>query len=298
MKDLDLVTAQSASTTAGHSTQTSTATVASIADLAEPLPLPCCQCMSSCESFLYKHRCCTAILGLLVYLPMLTILYILWIIQLPLTIIFNLFLKIFCCDCRCLSCCLKKYQEKYILPKEKLADTNHDMMNVQGMIKRQPSRTHASLRDSFRRPLSHEVGTDINGNDNGNTSGASSVHLEITLASTSMQSSSQSGQSFGNVSQSSVMLGKSKSNEDKDVNTGDEDPNGDYFSVLQMNLFGMYGRYWNRYPLWTSIVNSNKPDIICGQEGLPSRWFPIGTISKRNKSNGQGAGGDDGSRCM
>ena len=58
----------------------------------------CGKCCPNFETWLYRHRHITIIIGCVIYLPLLFVLEMVWFITLILTIIINLFVIIFCCN--------------------------------------------------------------------------------------------------------------------------------------------------------------------------------------------------------
>ena len=66
---------------------------------------PHCCCCSFCEHCLLNHPFCGCLCGSIFYIPSMTLIYIIWILQIPIQIIINAFAFLFCCNfCRC-QCC-------------------------------------------------------------------------------------------------------------------------------------------------------------------------------------------------
>eukprot|EP01083_Nonionella_stella_P046546 124613_1 len=66
---------------------------------------PHCCCCGWLENCLINHSCCSCCCGGAFYVPFMVILYVLWLIQIPITLIINLFAFALCCNfCKC-QCC-------------------------------------------------------------------------------------------------------------------------------------------------------------------------------------------------
>lgn len=163
-------------------------------DVAEnALPLPFSPYITSFESILMNNYFVSTIFALLVYLPSMIVLLILFVIQLPLTVILNLVLKL-----------LGKFDSHPALIKH-MGNTENEQ----------------TLKRLF----------------NKKARGPTSKEKEL-------------------------------------------------ITVTQFNLFTYMGRFYNRYPLFTSILNKEKSDIICIQEAITSKYLPIGTLNTMKKMNG------------
>ena len=66
---------------------------------------PHCCCCGWVEHFLINCQCCGSFCGCCCYIPFMSLFYLLWILQIPITILINLFAFVLCCNfCKC-QCC-------------------------------------------------------------------------------------------------------------------------------------------------------------------------------------------------
>eukprot|EP01084_Bolivina_argentea_P029336 54442_1 len=208
---------------------------------------PHCCCCSWIEHCLLNYSCCGTFCGIIFYIPFMLILYILWLLQIPLTLIINLIAFIFCCNfCKC-ECCRGSL---FIADDESIPNAHYGVM----------LHTAESIRHLH-----------LNVNSSGDHDNKLNHKL---LAQMSPNSPSNNDQNQDEKVNFNI------NNKEKENNLQQQS-----ISILQWNIFGQLGRYWKRYPLLTTTINDLDPDILCLQECVTSKWWRFGTINTIKKIN-------------
>ena len=203
---------------------------------------PHCCCCGWVEHCLLNYQCCGTCCGVIFYVPFMTILYFLWILQIPITILVNLLSFVFCCDfCKC-ECC----RGSLFIADDDSVPEAHDSV----MLYTAESIRNLHLQQSAMNDDDDDQQEEVNQMSPSGSGGGNKFeqHLQIQ----------QEQQQIDSVSY--------RSNDDED---GDKST----VTILNWNVFGQLGRYWKRYSLLATQINDLNPDIICIQEAVTVKWF-------------------------
>eukprot|EP01084_Bolivina_argentea_P258843 436544_1 len=164
-------------------------------------------CCPNLEAWFYRHRYVAVAIGVTIYLPILVILEMLWLSQLCLTVIINLFIIVICCN---------------LYPHKKLLKIKEYDKTIDGIM----------LETQYLK--------------------TAKIHVH--------NASQEENKQLNNCERSQI-------------------------SILQLNAFGIYDRFWQRYPLLVSLFDQYQSDIICVQEAITSDWWSFSTLQTVKSNN-------------
>ena len=190
--------------------------------------------------------------------------YFIWILQIPITILLNLFAFIFCCNfCKC-KCCRGAL---FIADDESIPDAMNDgvMLHTAESIKNlhldivENQSNGYSIQAPPESPRSPEIASDHH-----NMNNSSNVNAHIVAVSDSGYNPS--------VNNRASMSSNKSFNYHQNHRDRNDDEATTTISILHWNIFGQLGRYWKRYPLLATQINDLSPDIISINEAVTVKW--------------------------
>jgi len=197
-------------------------------------------------------------------------------LQVPFTIIVNLFAFTLCCNfCKC-QCCRGSL---FIADDSSVPESHHGvMLHTAESIKNLhlPNYADADNENDFHPVAPESPKTPAIGGDHSNHSNNESEAIDIGFSHQSKDSEDHNGQHHQNNSSMHSNVSRQSNAEQK----GNERT---AISILQWNVFGQLGRYWKRYPLLATQIHELSPDIICIQEAVTVKWWRFGTVNMVKK---------------
>ena len=216
---------------------------------------PHCCCCGWVEHCLLNYQCLGTCCGSILYMPFMILFYLIWILQIPITILLNLIAFIFCCNfCKC-ECCRGSL---FIADDESVPDHHTGIM----------LHTAESIKN-LHIPSDNDV--KYNGYAIQEPQSPTSPDTPVeSLQAAGSHKPLSSESHFNNPSVDSNAYSQSGNNQNYNNNNNDDDLTK--ISILQWNVFGQLGRYWKRYPLLATRIHDLSPDIICLQEAVTVKW--------------------------